>query len=49
MMPDDVRVTARIVRTDDGENYTEYRVGGVRTPRLRRSKRRLKHANPPNP
>jgi len=23
------RVTARVVRTPDGENYTEYRVGGV--------------------
>lgn len=29
MTPDDARVTARIVRTDGGENYTEYRVGGV--------------------
>ncbi|QLH83021.1 hypothetical protein [Halosimplex pelagicum] len=31
-MTDVVRVTARIVRTDDGENYTEYRVGGVSYP-----------------
>jgi hypothetical protein len=29
MQTSDARVTARIVRTDDGENYTEYRVGGV--------------------
>ena len=29
MTPDDARVTARIIQTDDGENYTEYRVGGV--------------------
>ena len=26
------RVTARIVRTADGENYTEYRVAGVSYP-----------------
>ena len=26
---DSPRVTARIVRTEDGENYTEYRIGGV--------------------
>jgi hypothetical protein len=32
MMPDDVRVTARIVRTEDGGNYTEYRVAGVSYP-----------------
>lgn len=31
-MTDDVRMTANIVRTDDGENYTEYRVGGVSYP-----------------
>ncbi|CQH64027.1 uncharacterized protein HHUB_4257 (plasmid) [Halobacterium hubeiense] len=26
------RITARIVRTENGENYTEYRVGGVSYP-----------------
>lgn len=31
-MTDDARVTTHIVRTDDGENYTEYRVGGVSYP-----------------
>lgn len=31
-MTDDVRVTACIVRTDDGGNYTEYHVGGVSYP-----------------
>lgn len=29
METSDTRVTARIVRTDDGENYTEYRIDGV--------------------
>lgn len=29
METSDARVTARIIRTDDGENYTEYRIGGV--------------------
>lgn len=29
MTPDDTRVTARIVRTDDGQTFTEYEVGGV--------------------
>jgi hypothetical protein len=29
MQTSDARVTARIVRTEAGENYTEYRVGGV--------------------
>lgn len=31
-MTDDARVTARIVRTADGEKYTEYRVGGISYP-----------------
>jgi len=26
------RVTARIVRTADGQSYTEYRIGGVSYP-----------------
>ena len=29
MMLQDARVTARIVRTEDGETYYEYEVGGV--------------------
>ena len=29
MTPDDARVTARIVRTEDGRTITEYTVGGV--------------------
>jgi hypothetical protein len=29
MTPDDTRVTARIVRTEDGQTFTEYEVGGV--------------------
>lgn len=29
MQTSDVRVTARIVRTDDGETYPEYGVGDV--------------------
>jgi hypothetical protein len=29
MTPDDARVTARIVRTEDGETFHEYEVGGV--------------------
>jgi hypothetical protein len=32
MQTSDARVTARIVRTEDGENYTEYRVDGVSYP-----------------
>lgn len=42
----DDHMTACIVRTEDGETFREYRIGGVHTPRLRLSKRRLKHANP---
>lgn len=29
MTTDDTRVTARIIRTDDGQTFTEYEVGGV--------------------
>jgi hypothetical protein len=29
MTTDDAHVTARIVRTDDGQTFTEYEVGGV--------------------
>jgi hypothetical protein len=29
MQTSDARVTARIVRTDDGQTFTEYEVGGV--------------------
>jgi hypothetical protein len=29
MTPDDARVTARIVRTGDGQILTEYEIGGV--------------------
>lgn len=29
MTLDDARVTARIIRTDDGETFHEYEVGGV--------------------
>lgn len=29
METSDARVTARIVRTDDGQTFTEYEVGGV--------------------
>jgi len=29
MLTSDTRVTARIVRTEDGETYHEYEVGGV--------------------
>ena len=29
MTTSDTRVTARIVKTDDGETYREYRAGGV--------------------
>lgn len=29
MQTSDVRVTARVVRTADGETYTEYEAGGV--------------------
>ena len=32
MQTSDARVTARIVRTEDSENYTEYRVDGVSYP-----------------
>jgi hypothetical protein len=32
MQMSDARVTARLVRTEGGENYTEYRVGGVSYP-----------------
>ncbi|WP_277986579.1 hypothetical protein [Natrinema altunense] len=32
MTYDDIHMTAQIVRTDDGENYTEYRVGGISYP-----------------
>ena len=32
MQTSDPRITARIVRTADGENYTVYRVGGVSYP-----------------
>jgi len=31
-MTSNLRVTARIHRTEDGEKYTEYRVGGVPYP-----------------
>ncbi|WP_284145019.1 hypothetical protein [Natrinema halophilum] len=31
-MYDDVRVTARIVRTEDGETFHEYEVGDVSHP-----------------
>jgi len=29
MTPEDTRVTARMVRTEDGETFHEYEVGGV--------------------
>jgi hypothetical protein len=29
MQTSDARVTARIVRTEDGQTFTEYEVGGV--------------------
>lgn len=32
MQTSEARVTARIVRTEDGQNYTEYRVGGISYP-----------------
>ena len=32
MQTSDARVTARIVPTEGGENYAEYRVGGVSYP-----------------
>jgi len=32
MQTSDLCITARIVRTADGENYTEYRLGGVSYP-----------------
>jgi hypothetical protein len=32
MTPTDTRVTARIVRTEDGETFHEYEVGGVSYP-----------------
>jgi len=31
-MTDNTRVTARIVRTEDGETFREYRTGGVSYP-----------------
>lgn len=32
MPTSDARVTARIVRTEDGQTFTEYEVGGVSYP-----------------
>jgi len=45
MTPDNIRVTAHIVRTEDGETYYEAS-SGVSYPRQRLSERRSKHVNP---
>jgi len=46
MQTSDPRITARIVRTENGENYTEYRVGGVSSPSIEAVEATLEVANP---
>jgi len=47
MQTSDARVTAHIVRTADGQNYTEIASAEFRIPQQRRSKQLSTHANPP--
>ncbi len=42
-------VTARIVRTADGENYTEYRVAGISYPSAEAVEAALEARQPHNP
>jgi len=47
MQTSDARVTARIVRTEDGETFHEYEVGGVSYPSAEALETALETRHPP--